>query len=395
MHVRKINVAALSGKRVLLRSDLDLIVEHGIVTPGQVRFTAALSTIKELQAVGARVIVIGHRGRPEGLDASLSIEPIAKALIAKLPKETAQFVSMSNQKELVAATRAMAKGDVLILENLRFHPGEQKNDPVFAKQLAELADVYVNDAFGNCHRNHASMTGIALFLESYAGPTVMRELEALEPVRSVQSHPYVAIVGGKKISSKLHALTALLAGADHVFVGGAIATTFFVAQGLSVGASLYEESDVALAASLLQHSSLRLPVDVVVRGEDGTYRGILLEAIQQTDVIVDLGPESISHMRSAILKAKMILWNGPVGIIEEVASRVGSDAIAHMVAECSRGSVYGVVGGGNTVGLLEQLGMTDFVDHVSTGGGAMLEYVGGQTVPALEVLKLKEETYVG
>ncbi|PIR47647.1 phosphoglycerate kinase [Candidatus Uhrbacteria bacterium CG10_big_fil_rev_8_21_14_0_10_50_16] len=392
MSVRTVNFASLSGKRVLLRVDLDLPVEQGVVPPGLVRFDSALATIQQLQAAGARVIVMGHRGRPEGVDLEMSILPIAQALMVKLPKESARFVAMGDQKDLVAATQVMAKGDVLILENLRFHPGEQKNDPTFAKQLAALGDVYMDDAFGNCHRDHASMTGITQFLESFAGPTIVRELEALEPVRSVKTHPYVAIVGGKKIASKLHALTALLKEADVVFVGGSIATTFFVAQGLNVGASLYVPEDVALAELLLQHTSLRLPVDVVVKKPDGTYAGILLEAIEPTDVIVDLGSESVLRMRTELEKAKMILWNGPVGIIEEPASRVGSDAIAHLVAEFARGAVYGVVGGGNTVGLLEELRLTDFIDHVSTGGGAMLEYVGGQTLPALEVLK--EETYV-
>lgn len=372
---------------MLLRVDLDIPVEQGQIQKGLVRFESALGTIKQLQEVGVRTVVIGHRGRPEGVDTSLSVEPVAQALIARLPTGTARFVSLANAQEVVATTQTMAKGDVLILENLRFHPGERGNDPAFAKQLAQLGDVYMNDAFGNCHRDHASMTTITQFLEGVAGPTVQRELEALTPIRAGDRHPYVAIVGGKKISSKLHALTALLDHADHVFVGGAIATTFFVAQGLDVGASHYVEEDVALAEKLLDAKRLALPVDVVVRSADGSYRATKPNQVGAEDAIVDLGPETIAQMQPVVRQADMVLWNGPVGIIEEQPSRVGSDAIAHMVAEVARGSVYGVVGGGNTVGLLEDLGITDLVDHVSTGGGAMLEYVGGQTLPALAVLK--------
>lgn len=387
MKVRTINVDELKGKRVLLRVDLDIPVEGGEIQKGLVRFDSALGTIKQLQEAGARTVVIGHRGRPEGVDLAFSVEPVAQALIAKLPPGTSQFVSLANAQDVVATTQNMAKGDVLILENLRFHPGERGNDETFAKQLAQLGDVYMNDAFGNCHRDHASMTTVTQFLDSYAGPTIQHELKALDPIRLGDRHPYVAVVGGKKISSKLHALTALLDHADHVFVGGAIATTFFVAQGLEVGASHYEEAEVALAEKLLDAKKLTLPVDIVVRRADGTYHATKPNNVGKDESIVDLGPESIAMMRPIILQADMLLWNGPLGIIEEQPSRVGSDAIAHVVAEVARGSVYGVVGGGNTVGLLEDLGITDFVDHVSTGGGAMLEYVGGQTLPALAVLK--------
>lgn len=391
--LRTIHVASLAGVRVVLRADLDVPVSDGQIAPGMVRLDAAVRTIRMLQSAGARVVVIGHRGRPTGPDPQLSLEPVARALIARLPAGTAQFVSLSDYTQLVARTHAMAQGDVCLLENVRFHAGEQAGDVLFAKQLAALGDVYINDAFGNCHRDHASMTGITQFLDSYAGPTILQELQALERIRLAQIHPYVAIVGGKKISSKLHALTRLLEQADDVWVGGAIATTCFVARGLGVGASLFVAEDVPLAERLLASKALRLPVDVVVVDAQQRYRTCAPEAMTLEESIVDIGPETIQQIRKRLLGAKMVLWNGPVGIVERRESRVGSDALVHLVAEVARGTTYGVVGGGDTVALLEELGVADFVDHVSTGGGAMLEYVGGQTLPALAVLMV--EPYVG
>lgn len=384
--LRRCDLKQLAGERVLLRADLDVPVENGVVGKGVVRLQAAIETIRELQEIGARVIVMGHLGRPKGEDPKLSMKPVADYMAAQLAAGTVQFAGLASYKQVIDTTHQLAQGDVLVLENLRFHPGERDNDPTFAKQLSALGDVYINDAFGNCHRDHASMTSITEHVPSYAGRNVLREVEALDPILQASRKPYVAVVGGKKISSKLHAVTAILEHADTVFVGGAIATTFYVAQGLDVGASHYKQEEVALAETLMERENLVVTPDVLVKGVDGSYRAAMPDEIQSDEAIVDVGPASIKQMREAMLGADLLLWNGPLGIIEEPQSRVASDALAHAFAEVSRGKAYGVVGGGNTVGLLEELKIMDLVDHVSTGGGAMLEYVGRQALPALEVL---------
>ncbi len=376
------------GARVLLRADLDVPVQDGKVTGGWGRVRAAVSTIKQLQAAGARVIVVAHRGRPTGVDPALSLKPVAEYMVSQCSRGTVTFAPPEPCERMVARTQAMANGDVMVLENVRFHPGEEKNDDAFAAQLSALADVYVNDAFGTCHRAHASTVGVAGHLKAYAGPTIFRELEALEPLTTATRHPYVAIIGGKKISSKLHAMQSLVEEADAFFTGGAIATTFFVAQGLPVGASTYERDDVAHAAALLKSASIHLPEDVLVKTIAGEYAVRMPDAIDQEDVIVDIGPESVKAVARAVRGAKMVVWNGPMGVVEDPASRAGTDAVAHLVAERSRGSVYGVVGGGDTVGILEELHIDDFVDHVSNGGSAMLEYVGHQMLPGLEALRI-------
>ncbi len=375
------------GARVLLRADLDVPVCDGQVTGGWGRVRSAVWTIKQLQAAGARVIVVAHRGRPKGVEPTLSLKPVAAHVVAECQEGTVTFAPPEPHERLVARTQAMANGDVMILENVRFHPGEEKDDDAFAKQLSALADVYVNDAFGTCHRAHASTVGVPRHLDAFAGPTIFRELEALEPLVVGARHPYVAIIGGKKISSKLHAMQSLVEEADAFFTGGAIATTFFVAQGLPVGASTYERDDVVHAAALLKSASIHLPEDVLVRTPAGEYVVRTPNDMTQEDVIVDIGPESVRAMARAVRSAKMVVWNGPMGVVEDAASRAGTDAVAHVVAERSRGEVYGCVGGGDTVGILETLALTDFVDHVSNGGGAMLEYVGHQPLPGLEVLR--------
>ena len=393
--LRTIDFKELRAKRVLLRVDLDIAFDDGELRKSSIRLKSAMNTVRELHEAGASVVVMAHRGRPKDIDKKLSLAPIAKHIIEQLGSDIASFAGAAEYETILAKTQSMAPGDVLILENTRFHPGERlENDmaELFADQLATLGDVFVNDSFATLHRNVPSTTGVAKRLDSYAGPSIVKELEALEEVRSPKKRPYVAIVGGKKIKSKVHALTRLLDLADEVFVGGAIATTFFAAKGIDVGESHIDEKEIPIAKKLLKSSKLRLPEEVVVVSSSGEHRSTGIEDIASDEAIVDIGKSYIDKIRASCGKAKLLLWNGPVGIIEKPESRLGSDAIAHVIAEVARGSAYGVVGGGNTVGLLEELKIGDFVDHISTGGGAMLEYVGGQTLPALDTLT---EEYAG
>jgi 3-phosphoglycerate kinase len=384
--LRTIEGVDVKGREVILRVDINVPVE-GRIPETSVRLTSAARSIKELQSSGARVIVLAHRGRPKGVDPKFSLEPIARWFMEELQDDTVFFQAAAPFDEIKRRIHAMASGDVLFLENLRFHPGEKKGDLVFAEQLASLGDIYVNDAFGNSHRDHASMTGITRFVDSYAGNGILRELQALEPVAHPTKRPFVAIIGGAKISSKLHAMRHVLDTADQVFVGGAIATAFFAAQGKDIGTSFIIKEEIEFARELMGHHALRLPSDVLVKSTSGKYRTIAVTEIKEDEAMVDIGINTITDISKVAKKAKLILWNGPVGIVEEEQSRVGSDALTHIVAEVARGSAYGVIGGGDTVNLPFELGIADFVDHISTGGGAMLEYVGGQSLPALKVLK--------
>lgn len=388
INLRTIEFSKLAGRHVILRVDINVPVD-GSIPKSSVRLTSALGTIKSLQDIGAKIIVLAHRGRPEGFDRSNSLEPIVRWFIRELPQDTVLFQPVAEFAQIKSRIKTMAPGDVMFLENLRFDAGEESNDDTFAKQLASLGDVYINDAFGNSHRDHASMTGITKYVDSYAGPCILAELKALEPILNPVNRPFVAIVGGAKISSKLHALKHVLDSADHVFVGGAIATAFFSAQGHNIGASLCKQDEVALAKELLGHSSLKLPSDVLVLSSTKKYRLTSIADIGQDEAVVDIGLKAIAEISKVAGGAKLLMWNGPMGIVEEEQSRVGSDAVTHIVAEVSRAQAYGVIGGGDTANIPYELGIADFVDHISTGGGAMLEYVGGQKLPALEVLKLE------
>lgn len=373
------------GRRVLCRADLDVTVNNGVAVDSP-RLDAALETISFLQEHHARTILVGHRGRPSGPDATQSLKPVCAWLERRRPKGTIRFQPMSDYAAVQEEVRALANGDVLLLENLRFHPDEQKNSPAFSKQLADLAELYVNDAFATSHREHASMVGVPQHIPGYIGVHLERELQALEAVRTVTRRPFTVIIGGAKISSKLEAMQAFVQKADHVFVGGAIATTFYVAQGLDVGNSFVVREEVPLAKALMESENVTLPEDVVVKGASG-YRTANPEDIHDGEEIVDIGVASIRAIHDAVNTSELILWNGPVGIIEDARARAGTDAVAHIVARRSRGDAFGVVGGGNTLDVIEELGIADFFDVVSTGGGAMLKYVGGGTLPALEALR--------
>ena len=384
--IQSVNV---HGRRVLCRADLDVTVQDGAVVDSP-RLHAVLETISYLQEHHARTILVGHRGRPSGPDGTHSLKPVCAWLEHRRPKGTMRFVPLGDYLALKEEARAMANGDVLVLENLRFHPAEQQNDPVFSQQLADLAELYVNDAFATSHREHASMVGVPRYIPGYIGVHLARELQALEVVKTVTRRPFTVIIGGAKISSKLEAMQAFVQKADHLFVGGAIATTFYVAQGLDVGNSFVAHEDVPLAKVLMESENVTLPVDVIVKSAKG-YRTANPDDIRDGEEIVDIGAASIRNIQNAVNTSDLILWNGPLGIIEDARARAGTDAVAHIVARRSRGDAFGVVGGGNTLDVIEALGIADFFDVVSTGGGAMLKYVGGGTLPALEVLRKKSE----
>src|SRR3989338_6448010 len=377
--------ADVAGRRVLCRVDMDVPVRDGAVVSSP-RLQAMLEMVSFLQERRARVILMGHRGRPNGPDAALSTKPVCAWLAGRLPKGMVRFLPFDDYGVLVEEVHAMANGDVLVLENLRFHPAEEQNDSVFAKQLADLAQLYVNDAFATSHRAHASMVGVPMLMGGYIGLHMERELEALQVVREASRRPFVVIIGGAKISSKLEAMEAFLQSADRVFVGGAIATTFFAAQGLNVGASFMMKEEVTDAKRMIESDRLQLPTDVVLKSRHG-YRTASPGDLRDNEEIVDIGVSSVRGIQEAVQKADMFVWNGPVGVVEDARSRAGTDAVAHIVARRSRTKAFGVVGGGDTLDVIETLGIADLYDFVSTGGGAMLKYVGGGVLPALEALK--------
>jgi len=385
MKLKQINFTQLRGRTVLLRLDLDDNIPSK--NRGSIRFDSAVKTLKKLQNVDAKTVVIAHKGRPKHQEKSLSLKVAAKYLASKIKAGTLEFLEMQTIESTKNRIDAMVSGDILVLENLRFNPGEIENSEEFAKQLASLGEIYINDAFATLHRNHASITGIPKFLPSYIGPTIQWEIEKLQPIKTPTKTPFIVIIGGAKISSKLHPLKAFLKKADKVFVGGAIATTFAVAEGMNVEASMHHKEDIQHAKELSEYETLIIPKDIVVKTTDGKYRQTTYQEIQQGEAAVDIGPETIREIRKATINAKLLLWNGPVGIVEQKESRVGSDAVAHIMAEASKGKAYGVIGGGDTVDIPIELRLTDFIDHISTGGSAMLEYLAGEKLPGLEAIK--------
>ncbi len=381
---------AVQGKTVLLRVDFNVPLERGEVRD-DTRITAALPTIRHLTAQGARVVLVSHLGRPKGEHrAELSLAPVARRLESLLGAPvTFSAAVIGPEAERTVAT--LAPGGVALLENLRFHPGEEKNDPAFAKALADLADLYVSDAFGTVHRAHASTAGVAAYFpQAAAGFLIARELEFLGRVLQAPESPFVAVLGGAKVGDKIAVVRAMLARADRLLIGGAMAYTFLKAQGHAVGKSLLDEPHLTLAGELLREAeergtALLLPRDHLVAAEISPTAaaepcGVEIPAHR---IGLDIGPATVAAYRRALAGARLVLWNGPMGMFELPAFQQGTFAIAQALAESE---AVTVVGGGDSVAALNEAGVAHRISHISTGGGASLEFLEGKSLPGIDVL---------
>jgi phosphoglycerate kinase len=384
--VRDVDIA---GKRVLVRADLNVPLENGRVTD-DTRIRESLPTVKYLVEKGARVILCSHLGRPKGVDASLSLYPVAVRTGELLGQHVA-FVPDCIGPDVEAATAALLPGDVLLLENLRFHPEEEKNDAGFARQLAANADVFVNDAFGAAHRAHASTEGVTHFLPAVAGLLMEKEVRYLSALVANPPRPFAAVVGGAKVSSKIAAIDHLLPKVDILIVGGGMANTFLRARGVDVGTSLVEDDQVDIAgrimASALDRGTMvHLPVDVVVADRfaaDANVQTVAVAAVPAGYMILDIGPETLAAYAAALQPAASVVWNGPMGVFEMEPFSQGSFGLARAIAELNATTV---VGGGETAAVVALAGVADKITHVSTGGGASLEMLEGRVLPGVAAL---------
>ncbi|XWK89252.1 MAG: phosphoglycerate kinase [Phormidium sp.] len=381
----------LSGKRVLVRADFNVPVDAGKITD-DTRIRAALPTINYLKDNGAKVILCSHFGRPKGVEEKSRLTPVAERLSELLGQEVVKPDDCIGD-DVAAKVGAMQNGDVLLLENVRFHPEEEKNDPEFAKQLAANADLYVNDAFGTAHRAHASTEGVTKYLKpSVAGFLIQKELEYLQNAIENPQRPLAAIIGGSKVSSKIGVIEKLLEKCDKLFIGGGMIFTFYKARGLSVGKSLVEEDKLELAKSLEAKAKekgvqLLLPTDVVVADKfaaDADSQTVSIESIPDGWMGLDIGPDSVKFFQEALADCQTVIWNGPMGVFEFDKFAVGTEAIANTLAE--KKDAVTIIGGGDSVAAVEKVGVADQMSHISTGGGASLELLEGKELPGIVAL---------
>jgi phosphoglycerate kinase len=376
----------VAGKRILVREDLNVPLADGAVAD-DARIRAAVPTLEHLAERGAKVIVMSHLGRPKGVDPSLSLRPVAAALSTQLGREV-QFAEDCVGEAARGAVGRLQAGHVLLLENVRFHPEDEANDPEFASRLAAFGEVFCNDAFAVSHRAHASVVGVAKHLPAYAGELMMAELAALHKALDDPRRPLVAVVGGAKVSTKVGVLRHLLEKVDALLVGGAMANTFFRAQGYPTGDGLVEESGLkdAIEVEKKGGGKLVLPVDLVCarRMEAGQeLKTVPANAVEPGWMALDIGPESVAEFARHIAAASTIVWNGPMGVAEIADFSQGTKAVGEAVA---KSDAYSLVGGGDTVAAIDALGLSGF-SHVSTGGGATLEYLEGKELPGVAILK--------
>lgn len=378
----------LRGRRVLLREDLNVPMQDGRVAD-DTRIEAALQTIRDLSDRGARVIVVSALGRPRGRRVpEMSLRPVAERLGELLDRPVA-FAGDCVGEPARSAVAALGDGGVLLLENVRFHPEEEANDAGFARELAGLADLYVNDAFAAAHRAHASVVGVARYLPTYAGRVMLGELEALHRALDAPERPLVAIVGGAKVSTKAGVLRFLLPRVDALLIGGAMANTFFKANGAEVGASLVEDEALGTAREVERAAAgkLELPVDVVCarRMEPGQETVVRPSGgIEEGWMALDVGPATVERFAARLRGARTIVWNGPVGVFEIPEFSAGTRALGEAVAASG---AYSLIGGGDTAAAVQALGLAGRVSYLSTAGGAMLEFMEGKELPGVAVLK--------
>ncbi len=397
MNKKTIRDISVSGKRVLVRVDFNVPIGKDKQVEDDTRIRESLPTIEYLLSQGAKVILMSHLGRPKGKSPEFSLAPVAKRLSELLHKPV-HFASDCIGAEAESAVSALQNGEVLLLENVRFYKEEEANDSEFAKKLASLGDVYVNDAFGTAHRAHASTEGVTKFIQTaVAGFLIEKELQYLGKVTLNPQRPFVAILGGAKISGKIDVLEKLLEKVDTILIGGAMIFTFFKAQGLKVGKSLVEDDKLDVAKTILEKAQSRnvkflLPVDVVIADkfeQTANTKTVTIDAIEDNWMGLDIGVETIKRYRHEILNAKTVVWNGPMGVFEIDQFATGTFEIAKALAEATQHGAITVVGGGDSASAIAKAGLEKAVTHVSTGGGASLEFLEGKTLPGIAALNEK------
>lgn len=390
--LRDLPPSALSGKRALVRVDFNVPLTDAGEVADDTRLTAALPTLEALAGAGAAVVLLSHLGRPKAKpEAKYSLAPVAKRL-AQLTTRPVEFFSETDTDAAVAKSKAVPAGTLLLLENTRFLPGEEANDDALSKRFAQLGDVYVNDAFGTAHRAHASTEGVARHLKpAVAGLLMQKELDYLGGALDTPKRPFVAILGGSKISGKIDVIEALLPKADAILVGGAMACTFYKAMGLETGTSLVEPDRIAMAEDLIERAGtvLILPHDATVAPSidaRAQAKPVKKDGIGAGEAMLDIGPDTAASYARAILSAKTVVWNGPMGVFEKPPLDQGTLAIAKAMAEATKKGATTIVGGGDSAAAIEQAGLADQVSHVSTGGGASLEFLEGKVLPGVAIL---------
>jgi len=378
-----------SGKRVLVRCDFNVPLEGSRITDDR-RITEALPTIERLRSQGAVVILASHLGRPKGVDPALSLAPVA-ARLSELLGAPVPLLADSIGDATNAAVLAAKPGDVLLLENVRFHSEEEANDPEFARKLASMADVYVNDAFGTAHRAHASTEGVAHILPGYAGLLILKEIEHLGQAVGNPKRPFVAIMGGSKVKDKIALIDNLLPKVDSLLIGGGMTYTFLKAQGLEIGKSILDSSSLDYARKLLQEypDKIHLATDVVASdafSADANTKVVSVAEIPADREGLDIGPETAARFSDIIENAGTVLWNGPVGVFELKPFQAGTLAVAKAMAVATSKGAVTIVGGGDSAAAVEIFGYADQMTHVSTGGGASLEFLEGKVLPGIAAL---------
>ncbi len=391
---RTLDDVDVADKRVLVRVDLNVPVDNGRVTD-DTRIVAVLPTIREIAEKGGKVILLAHFGRPKGVDPKLTLEPIAGEVASRLGRPVS-FVPATIGEAAKAAVAALAPGDVVLLENTRFHAGEEKNDPAFVEALAKLGDIYVNDAFATAHRAHASTEGLAHHLPAYAGRCMQEEIEALARALEAPERPVMAVVGGAKVSSKLELLGNLVKKVDLLVIGGGMANTFLAAQGKSVGKSLCEHDLTGTALEIVEKAKaagceIVLPVDAVVATEfkaHAPHHVTSVDSVAEGEMILDAGPASVEHVTAKLATVKTVVWNGPFGAFELEPFDIATVAVARAAADLTdEGRILSVAGGGDTVAALNHAGAAERFSYVSTAGGAFLEWLEGKPLPGVEALR--------
>ncbi|MGV3263871.1 phosphoglycerate kinase [Cytobacillus pseudoceanisediminis] len=394
MNKKSVKDVELKGKRVFCRVDFNVPMKDGQVTD-ETRIRAALPTIEYLTNQGAKVILASHLGRPKGsVVEELRLTPVAKRLSELLGKEVKK-ADEAYGDSVKAMVDTLSEGDVLLLENVRFYPGEEKNDSELSKAFAELADVYVNDAFGAAHRAHASTEGIAHHLPAVSGLLMEKELDVLGKALSNPERPFTAIIGGAKVKDKIGVIENLLEKVDNLIIGGGLAYTFVKAQGHEVGKSLLEEDKIELAKSFMEKAKEKgvnfyMPVDVVVAddfSEEANIKTVAIEEIPSDWEALDIGPKTREIYSDVIQNSKLVIWNGPMGVFELKKFAGGTRAVAEAIAEAN--DTYSVIGGGDSAAAVEKFHLADRMSHISTGGGASLEFMEGKALPGVVALNDK------
>jgi len=393
-NLQSIQSAEVGGKRVLVRADLNVPIQNGKVSDAT-RLTRLLPGLQELARRGAKVVILSHFGRPKGQhNPEMSLETVA-AELTRLAGQPVRFASDCIGPAAEQAVAGLEDGALLVLENLRFYPGEESNDPDFVASLAKLGDLYVNDAFSAAHRAHASTEGLAHKLPKYAGPLMMEEIGALRAALDNPARPTAAVVGGAKVSSKIPVLKNMVSKVDNLIIGGGMANTFLLAQGTGVGASLAEPDQKDTALEILANAkaaecTIVLPVDGVVaeKFEAGAaYREVAIDSVGAGEMILDVGPQSIAQMKNLLGQCRTLLWNGPLGAFEIEPFGKGTFALAQAAADLTKtGQLSTIAGGGDTVAALNDAGVADDFTYVSTAGGAFLEWLEGRELPGVVAL---------